>query len=86
MQEWLGDVGPIILATVVIITTIWQIHSKTHDKLEAKIDKRFDKVDQRFDKVDERFDRVEDRLSRLEEGIARLEGMMRVFINGKNNH
>ena len=70
MPEWVGDVGPIILATVVIITTIWQMHTRTHDKLENNMNKRFDKV--------------EDRLSRIEQDMSEMKGMLKVFINGKH--
>ena len=100
MLEWLGDAGPIIIATVAIIIAIWQSHSRTHDKIEAqfdkvdnrfeKVDSRFEKVDNRFDnlenKIDARFDKVEGRLSHLEQDMSEMKGMLKVFINGKHTN
>ena len=84
MLEWLGDVGPIILATVAIIIAIWQSHGRTHDKIDArfdKVDNRFDnlenKIEARFDKVDNRFDnlenKIEARFDKVEDKLSHLE-------------
>ena len=86
MQEWLRDFGPAILSTTAIIIAIWQSHSRSHDKIDNRFDNLESKMDNRFDKVDQRFDKVDDRLRILEEGMAELKGMIRVFVNGKNNH
>lgn len=36
------------------------------EKLEARLEARFEGIDQRFEGIDQRFDRIEDRLGRLE--------------------
>ena len=79
MLEWLGDAGPIIIATVAIIIAIWQSHSRAHDKIDA----RFDNLE---NKISARFDKVEDRLSHLEQDMSEMKGMLKVFINGKHTN
>ena len=86
MAEWIRDFGPAILATTALGIAIWQSHSRTHDKIDKRFDSLEDKIDKRFDKVDQRFDKIEDRMRSLQEGMAEMRGMLRTFINGKNNH
>jgi len=43
------------------------------DRLERRIDARFDKVDERFDKMEARFEKVDARFERIDERFERID-------------
>jgi len=71
--EWL-QVFTIVAALlgVVGLQTTWVIHAL--ERLEARVDLRFDAVDARFAHVDARFDRMDERFDRLERDVIRDHG------------
>ena len=56
---------------------------RMEERIEARMNERFDRMGQRFDRMDERldrmderFDRIETRLAAVEHGQAKLEGLL----------
>ena len=46
------------------------------ERIEARMNERFDRMNERLDRMDERFDRIETRLAAVEHGQAKLEGLL----------
>lgn len=71
-MEWL-QVFTIVAALlgIVGVQTTWVIH--VLERLEARVDVRFDAVDARFAQVDARFDRMDDRFDRMDERFDRMD-------------
>lgn len=49
------------------------------DRLERRMDSRFEKVDERFDEMEARFDKVDARFERIDERFDNLSHMMLQF-------
>lgn len=52
------------------------------DRLEGRLDERFEKVDQRFEKVDERFNRTQEMIIGLHATITRLSLTLLAVVTG----
>ena len=85
-MEWLQAFTIVAaLLGVVGLQTTWVIHAV--ERLEgrvdlrfdavharfAQVDARFDRMDERFDRMDLRFDRMDDRFDRMDDRFDRLE-------------
>jgi hypothetical protein len=71
-MEWLQAFTIVAaLLGVVGLQTTWVIHAL--ERLEARVDLRFDAVDARFAQVDARFDRMDLRFDRIDDRFDRLE-------------
>ena len=67
--------------TLALITELTELNRGAFERLETKIDQRFEQVDQRFEQVDQRFDRLETEVAELRsemgERFDRLESLLK---------
>lgn len=63
------EIAPLVTSTAVIFIGILVgviFNQRAVEKLESRIDHRFDEVGKRFDRMDARFDRVDARIDRMQ--------------------
>ena len=59
--------------TLALITELTELNRGAFERLETKIDQRFEQVDQRFEQVDQRFEQIDQRFEQIDQRFEQID-------------